>query len=105
MAQTIDELTANYTDENGQQLCLELNKEILSRGAWVTAMFLYREWDKKTEDWGPAKARIERFQKRNGEFRSQSRFKFTSAKQAHQIIEVLSQWFPDGADSEDESDT
>ncbi|MFA5625155.1 MAG: hypothetical protein WC966_08905 [Bradymonadales bacterium] len=95
MAQTIDELTANYTNEEGQELCKELKKEVLSRGGWTTIMFMYQEWNKKTEEWGAPKARIERFQKRNGEFRSQSRFNFSSAKQARQIIDVLDDWFPE----------
>lgn len=98
MAETIDELTANYTDETGQQVCQEIDKAVLTRGAWTTVMFLYRDWNKKTEDWDEPKARIERFQKRGGQFRSQSKFRITSAKQAKQIIGILSDWF----DSEEE---
>lgn len=100
MAQTIDEITANYTDEKtGVQLVEELDKVILSRGSWTTIIFKYREFAPKTNTWSLPKARIERFQKRNGEFRSQSRFKITSPKQAMQIVQVLNDWFKDSDDA------
>jgi len=94
MAETIDELTVNYTDESGQQIVEEIDKEVLSKGSWTTILFRYREWDRKKEVWGEEKARIERYQKRNGTYRSQSRFKISSAKQAQSIVEILEKWFP-----------
>lgn len=93
MAQTIDEITANYTDDNGVELVRELDKVILSRGGWTTILFKYQEYDIKTESWSLPKAKIERFQKKQGEFKSQSKFKITSPKQAMQIVEVLTNWF------------
>lgn len=96
MAATIDDISIDYTNEMGQQVVRQLDKQVLSRGVWTTILFLYSEWDKKTEDWGAAKARIERYQKRNGEYRSQSRFKFTSQKQVKQIMGVLETWLESG---------
>ena len=64
MAETIDELTVNYTDESGQQIVEEIDKEVLSKGSWTTILFRYREWDRKKEVWGEEKARIERYQDR-----------------------------------------
>ena len=96
MASTIDEITVDYTDENGQQIIRQIDKKVLSKGAWTTIMFLYAEWDRRNNKWSAPKARIDRFQKKNGEYRSQSKFKFTSAKQAQQIIETLQGWLDSG---------
>ena len=60
------------------------------------------EWDRQKEVWGAPKARIDRFQKKNGEYRSQSKFKFTSAKQAQQIMDVFKKWIDSGMFSGDE---
>lgn len=96
MASTIDDITIDWTDENGQQIIKQLDKVVLSRGAWTTIMFLFSEWDKKNQKWGAPKARIDRFKKMNGEYRSQSKFKFSSAKQALQIIEIFQNWIDSG---------
>ena len=96
MASTIDEITVDYTDENGQQIIRQIDKKVLSKGAWTTIMFLYAEWDRRNSKWSAPKARIDRFQKKNGEYRSQSKVKFTSAKQAQQIIETLQGWLDSG---------
>lgn len=102
MASTIDEITIDYFEENGQQIIKQLDKKVLSKGAWTTIMFLFTEWDRKKEVWGAPKARIDRFQKKNGEYRSQSKFKFSSAKQAKQIIDVFQEWLDSGAFTGDE---
>ena len=96
MASTIDEITINFTDEDGQQIIKELDKVVLSRGAWSTILFLYSEWDRRNQKWSAPKARIDRFQKKNGEYRSQSKFKFTSANQAQMIIDVFQSWIDSG---------
>ncbi|MFA5811969.1 MAG: hypothetical protein WC956_06535 [bacterium] len=96
MAQNIDEITINWTDEtDGKQKVKELSKEVLSRGSWTTIMFLYQDLDNKTGEFGASKIRIQRFQKRSGEFRPQSKFNISSAKQAYQIIDVIQKWFPE----------
>jgi len=96
-AATIDEISIDYTDEeSGQQTVKQLDKRVLSKGAWTTILFLYTEWDKKKEAWGAPKARIDRFQKRNGVYISQSKFKFSSAKQAQQIMDVFKEWMESG---------
>jgi NAD(P)H-hydrate repair Nnr-like enzyme with NAD(P)H-hydrate dehydratase domain len=41
MASTVDEITMNY-EENGQQLVKELDKVVLTKGAWSTVMFKYQ---------------------------------------------------------------
>ena len=105
MASTIDEISIDYTDENGQQIIRQIDKKVLSKGAWTTIMFLFSEWDRRKNQWGAPKARIDRFQKKNGEYRSQSKFKFTSAKQARQIIDVLQEWLNSGEFDGDEEES
>jgi hypothetical protein len=95
MAETVDEITIDWTDENGQQLVRQLKKEILTSGAWSTIMFLYQDFDKKAGDWGPKKIRVVRYQKRGGKYIPQSKFNVSSAKQARQIIESLQNWLPE----------
>lgn len=96
MATTIDEITINWTDEtDGKQKVKEMAKEVLSRGSWTTIMFLYQDLDNKTDKFGPPKIRIQRYQKRSGEFRAQSKFNISNAKQAYQIVDVIKKWFPE----------
>ncbi len=96
MAETIDEITINWTDESdGKQKVKELKKEVLTRGAWTTIMFLYQDLDSKTGDFGAEKIRIQRYQKRSGSFMPKSKFNISNAKQAYQIIDVIKGWFPD----------
>ena len=91
MAENIDDITIQY-EENGQVLTEELDKVILSRGAWTTILFRCRQWDAKKEDFGPERYVIKRFRKVSGEFRSQSKFSISSRDQARKIIEALSGW-------------
>ena len=95
MAETVEEITIDWTDENGQQLVRQIKKEILTSGAWSTIMFLYQDFDKKAGDWGPKKIRVVRYQKRGGKYIPQSKFNVSSAKQARQIIESLQNWLPE----------
>ena len=95
MAETVDEITMDWKDEDGQQLVRQLKKEVLTSGAWSTIMFLYQDFDKRAADWGPKKIRVARYQKRGGKFIPQSKFNISSAKQARQIIENLQNWLPE----------
>lgn len=91
MAEKIDDLTIAY-EENGQLLVKELDKEVLTRGAWTTILFRYRQYDTKIEDFGPEKFVIKRYRKINDQYRPQSKFNISSLKQARQIIDTLSRW-------------
>ena len=57
-------------------------------------MFLFREMDKNTEEYGPLKVSIRRYQKRNGVFRQQSKFNISNAKQGKLVAQALLNWFP-----------
>ncbi len=44
----IDDITINY-EEEGVQVVKELDKVILTRGAWSTIIFRYQQWEPKKE--------------------------------------------------------
>jgi hypothetical protein len=92
MAETIEEVSYNYEDE-GKLVRREMKKEILTKGAWATVMFLYQELDRKTEQWGAPKVSIVRFKKSGGVYRKQSSFNISSEKQARQIVDVIEKWY------------
>lgn len=91
MAKTVDELTVSYT-EDGVETVKELDKVVLTKGAWSTIIFRLQDWDRKKECYGPDKYSIRRYQKRNGEYVLRSKFAISSKDQAHQLIEVLNKW-------------
>ncbi|MDX1595045.1 MAG: hypothetical protein R3298_12420 [Gammaproteobacteria bacterium] len=91
MAETIDDLTVNYS-EGGVELVKELDKAVLTKGAWSTIVFRYQEWDPRKEAYGPDRYTIRRYQKRNNRFMQKSKFNISSADQARKLIEVLSGW-------------
>ncbi len=45
MASTPDELTVTYT-EDGIDIVKELDKVVLTKGAWTTLIFRYQEWNR-----------------------------------------------------------
>jgi hypothetical protein len=91
MAETIDEITMNY-EEDGQLLVKELDKEVLSRGAWTTILFRYQQWDRKKEAFGPEMFTIRRYRKSGGKYNQQSKFNISNHKQAAQIVATLQKW-------------
>ncbi len=91
MAEKPEDLTVSYS-EGGIQTVQELDKVILSKGAWTTILFRYRDWERAKEAWGPEKYSIRRYQKRGGEFRQQSKFNISSRAQAQAIVAALQGW-------------
>ena len=91
MVSTVDELTVSYTEE-GIETVKELDKKILTKGAWSTIMFRQQDWDRKKQAYGPDKYSIRRYQKRNGEYALRSKFVISSKDQANQIIATLNDW-------------
>jgi hypothetical protein len=98
MAATVDELTVTY-EENGIETVKELDKQILTRGAWSTIIFRYQDWDRQKEQYGPDKYTIRRYQKRNGEYQQKSKFNISSKDQAEKIIEALQNWIKQSGSS------
>ncbi len=91
MAESIDDLTVNY-EEDGVLLVRELDKEVLTKGAWSTVLFKYQDLDRKKGEFGPEKYVIRRYRKMQGTYRSQSKFTISSKDQARKIIEILTRW-------------
>ena len=98
MAETIDDLTVNY-EEDGVLLTKELDKVILSRGAWTTILFRFVQWDPKKDAYGPDRYAIRRYKKSGDTYRVQSKFSISSRDQAKKIIDALAGWIdaPDEA--------
>ena len=91
MAETVDELTVEYLE--GEEMTVkELDKVVLTKGAWATLMHRYQDLDRKTGDFGPEKYTIRRYQKRNGEYSQRSKFNISSKDQAKSIIQTLTKW-------------
>ena len=88
MASDINDVTVNY-EEDGVLKVKELDKEILTKGAWATIVFKYKNYDWKKEDYGDTKYIIRRYRKVEGEYKPQSKFNISSNKQANQVVEVL----------------
>jgi hypothetical protein len=91
MASTPEELSISYS-EDGTEVVKELDKVILSKGAWTTILFRYQEWNRSKDDYGPEKYSIRRYQKRSGEYIPKSKFNISSKDQAKAIIEALQAW-------------
>ena len=94
MAATVDELTIEYV-EDGLTKVKELDKIVLTKGAWSTIIFRFQDWNNTKQEYGPDKYSISRYQKRNGKYMQQSRFNISSKDQALKIIEALNQWIAD----------
>ncbi len=91
---SVDDLSVEW-EEDGQLVVEELDKCILTKGAWATLMFKYRERNKRDGTWGDPKVRIQRYRKQRGKYSPQSKFNISSAKQARQIVAQLQHWFPE----------
>ena len=60
MSETIEDLTIHY-EEDGQVIVKELDKEVLTKGAWTTIMFRYKQLDRKSGEYGKDMYTIRRF--------------------------------------------
>ena len=94
MSTTPEDITIEY-EEAGQILIKELDKVILSKGAWTTLLFRSQELIPETGEYGPDKYAIRRYQKVGGEYRQKSKFNISSADQAQKIVDTLSRWLGD----------
>ena len=91
MFSDVDDITINY-EEDGVRVVEELDKAILSKGAWATISFRYRQWEQSKGDYGPDRFTIRRYRKMNDEYRQQAKFNISSVDQARKIVETLSGW-------------
>lgn len=91
MSTTIEELTVNY-EEDGIEVVKELDKAVLSKGAWATVVYRYQQWEKAKNAYSEDKYVIRRYQKVDGTYRVKSKFNISSKDQATKLVEILSGW-------------
>lgn len=103
MSETIDDLTINW-EEDGLLKVKELDKVILSKGAWSTIMFRFQNWDATKNEYRPPSYAIRRYQKRNGAYQMKSKFNISSDDQAQKIIDALNEWVGKSAESSADSE-
>lgn len=99
MAEDVEELSVQY-EEDGQVVVEELDKAVLTRGAWATVLYKFRQWEPKREDFGGVRFTLRRYQKRNGAYRQQSKFNISSIDQAQKIVDTLQRWIAEEEQSE-----
>lgn len=91
MAESVDDITIDY-NEDGILTTKQLDKVVLTRGAWATIMFRFQTWDKKKQVYGAEAYSIRRYQKKSGSYMQRSKFNISSPDQAKKIIEILNGW-------------
>ncbi|MBW7997071.1 MAG: hypothetical protein FVQ81_10990 [Candidatus Glassbacteria bacterium] len=91
MASDINDVTIQY-EEDGQVLVKELDKVVLSKGAWSTVIFRYQQWERGKDQFSKDRYTIRRYRKMSDEYRQQSKFNISSPDQAQKLIEALQQW-------------
>jgi len=101
VADNVDDLSVDY-EEDGKLVSRQLDKEILTKGAWSTIIFRYQDWDRKKEQYGPDKYSIRRYQKRDGQYQQKSKFNISSRDQAEKIIAALQKWMVDAPEESGE---
>ena len=79
--------------DTGEEIIKELDKAILSKGAWQTMMFLCQEKNQKTGEFGEPKVYLRRYQKQSGMYKARSKFNISGKAQAEAIIENLKKWY------------
>jgi hypothetical protein len=90
-ATDVEDLSVDYM-EDGHLVSKQLDKVVLTKGAWSTIIFRYQDWDRRKEEYGPDKFSIRRYQKRSGEYQQKSKFNISSRDQAQKIIDALQTW-------------
>ena len=91
MTATIDDLSVTYVEDNLTKV-KELDKVVLSKGAWTTILYKYQDWNNKDQAYGPEKYTIRRYQKQRGQYFQKSKFNISSKDQAQKIINTLENW-------------
>jgi len=98
MTAAIEELTCEWKDDDGKLLTKQLDKVVLTKGAWATLVYLYQDINRASGEFGKPKIRIQRYQKRGGDYRPHSKFNVSSIAQAEKITEVFQKWIDEYAD-------
>jgi len=91
MAESVEDLTITY-EEDGTEIVKELDKAVLSKGAWTTIVFRYQQWEPAKQAYSKDRYSIRRYKKVGGQYRAQSKFNISSSEQAEKLIAILQEW-------------
>ena len=91
MSGNVEDLSVEY-EEDGVVVVKEIDKVILSKGAWATVLFRYQNLNKSTGEYGKDMYSIRRYQKRQGNYIPKSKFNISSPEQARKITDALQSW-------------
>jgi len=91
MASDVEELSVDY-EEDGVLVVKQLDKVVLTKGAWATIIYKYQQWERAKDAYGPERFTIRRYRKMNNEYRQQSKFNISSRDQATKVIAALQGW-------------
>jgi len=94
MSEEIEE-SAVQNEEDGLVTVKDLDKKVLTKGAWSTIIYRYQDWDRRKEEYSKDKYTIRRYQKRSGQYMQKSKFNISSKDQALAIIDALQGWMKD----------
>ena len=95
MASDVNELTINFEEDDILKV-KELDKVILSKGAWATIIFRYQNWNAKDQKYGQDCYSIRLYPLSIGQYRQKSKFNISSNEQAKKIIDALQKWTQEG---------
>ena len=99
MVEDLDELRYEL-EEDGRLVRRELDRRVLARGGWATAMFLYQDLDRRAADddtWRTPRVAVLRLKKVRGMWRKHASFTLSGERDARAIADALSGWFSDDA--------
>lgn len=80
------------TEQDGIQVVKQLDKAVLSRGAWVTIAFLYEEWDPEANKFGPPKVTLRKFRRYHGGYKQEAKFNISTLQEAATLAHKLLDW-------------
>lgn len=91
MFETIEDIDITF-EQDGIEVVKQLDKEVLSKGAWTTIIFKYQDWNRQENTYNPPKFTIRRYKKSGGSYREQNKFNISSVAQAEKIVNTLQHW-------------
>lgn len=91
MVANVEDLTIKY-EENGVVLTKEIDKKVLSKGAWTTVLYRYQSWENANKAYSADRYMLCRYQKRSDNYILKSKFNISSKDQAKKIVEGLQTW-------------
>jgi hypothetical protein len=91
MSETLEELSYDVEDD-GVLVRKQLERVLIGRGSWATAMFLFQELDRATGSFGAPKIAVVRFKKFRGAYRKHASFNISGAPEAGRMADVFTRW-------------